>query len=236
MKNPITRLKAILGELLHYGRAAADGTADLQIQFGRLVSALAPLQGRLAELEGKQAHLAQLACTLTVVQERLDELGCVVAKATSEEVQVARLAAALAPLHARLERLEGEVVKADGEILRLQDVVANVNHAFGTKPWPDLFDPFATDEIARRAFRLGNLLTPATADGHRKVRIGHRYDGGYVMIDDWNGIVGAISIGVGDNDLGSRAAGAGHSGCPIRSHDRCRADRRAGNSSGIATA
>ena len=93
---------------------------------------------------------------------------------------MARLAAALAPLHARLERLEGEVVKADGEILRLQDVVANVNHAFGTKPWPDLFDPFVTDKIARRAFRLGNLLTPATADGHRKVRIGHRYDGGYV--------------------------------------------------------
>lgn len=130
---------------------------------------------------------------------------------------MARLAAALAPLHARLERLEGEVVKADGEILRLQDVVANVNHAFGTKPWPDLFDPFATDKIARRAFRLGNLLTPATADGHRKVRIGHRYDGGYVMIDDWNSIKGAISIGVGDNDSWDRALQA--RGIPVAQFD-----------------
>jgi hypothetical protein len=193
LKGPITRFKAILAELLHYGRAAAESTADLQFQLARLASALAPLQGRLDELE------------------RL------VAMANSEEVQLARLASALAPLQVQLERLEGEVVKAGGEIVSLQNVVANVNHAFGAKPWPNLFDPFATDEIASRTFRLGNLLTPVATEGHRKVRVGHPYDGGYVMIDDWNGIVGAISIGIGRNDAWDRDVQA--RGIPVAQFD-----------------
>jgi hypothetical protein len=56
------------------------------------------------------------------------------------------------------------------------------------------------DEVRRRILRVGMLLSPVMAVEMEKIRIGGPADGGYVMLDDFNGIVGACSFGVNDDD------------------------------------
>ena len=41
-------------------------------------------------------------------------------------------------------------------------------------------------------------LEPMRAPEHRKIRVGKECDGGYVMLDDFTGIVAAYSIGISD--------------------------------------
>ena len=105
-----------------------------------------------------------------------------------------------ATLQAQITALQNQLARIEGEIVDIGGGIDGLTHAFAVKPWPDLFDPFATQEIARRICRLGGMLTPGAVEGPRKIRVGHQYDGGYVMIDDWQGVRGAISIGIGDND------------------------------------
>ena len=47
--------------------------------------------------------------------------------------------------------------------------------------------------------RLLSLMAPQRAEGVKKKRYGSRFDGGYVMLDDFNGIKGALSLGIGGN-------------------------------------
>ena len=48
------------------------------------------------------------------------------------------------------------------------------------------------------ALHFLHLIRPSTPLGFSKVRVGNdRGDGGYVMVDDWRDVVGAISIGIG---------------------------------------
>lgn len=45
---------------------------------------------------------------------------------------------------------------------------------------------------------LYDLIRPQTCAGLRKIRVGNRdSDGGYVMVDDFDGITGALSLGIG---------------------------------------
>ena len=49
-------------------------------------------------------------------------------------------------------------------------------------------------------FQLYDLVRPQTCAGLQKIRIGNRQgDGGYVMINDFNGIAAALSLGIGDD-------------------------------------
>ncbi|MBB5688886.1 hypothetical protein GXW77_15780 [Roseomonas alkaliterrae] len=79
------------------------------------------------------------------------------------------------------------------------------------------------DEIASlsreraRILRLAALLAPFRPRDARKVRVGPPRDGGYVMVEDWGGLAGAISIGIGDDDAWDRAM-LGH-GCPVAQFD-----------------
>ena len=55
-------------------------------------------------------------------------------------------------------------------------------------------------EVGQKALAscLLSLIRPATPVGFSKVRIGNQHgDGGYVMVDDWRDVRGAISIGIG---------------------------------------
>jgi len=47
---------------------------------------------------------------------------------------------------------------------------------------------------------LARQLSPKSAIGQRKIRIGGPGDGGYVMLDDFAAVTGAISCGIGDDD------------------------------------
>ncbi len=58
----------------------------------------------------------------------------------------------------------------------------------------------ATTEAADRLRRLAALLRPERARGTGKCRTGLKHDGGYVMLDDWAGLAGALSIGIGNDD------------------------------------
>jgi hypothetical protein len=68
-----------------------------------------------------------------------------------------------------------------------------------------------------RILRLAALLEPRRAAGAGKVRVGGGNDGGYVMLDDWSGIAGAISIGIGNDDAWDRAILA--RGIPVAQFD-----------------
>lgn len=64
------------------------------------------------------------------------------------------------------------------------------------------------EEVRQRILRLAVLLEPWRARGVGKVRVGDGHDGGYVMLDDWQGLAGALSIGIGSDDAWDRAMNA----------------------------
>ena len=51
----------------------------------------------------------------------------------------------------------------------------------------------------RRICSIGQLLRPQRALGYRKVRLGGPHDGGYVCLDDFEGVAAALSLGLGDD-------------------------------------
>src|SRR5215813_2192807 len=53
---------------------------------------------------------------------------------------------------------------------------------------------------AERILKLGSLLAPQHAVGQSKVRLGSKYDGGYICLNDFDGITTAFSFGLGQND------------------------------------
>ena len=60
------------------------------------------------------------------------------------------------------------------------------------------FLPLTNGPVANaRIAMLGRLLRPHRASGVRKVRLGGSHDGGYVCLDDFNEMAGALSLGVG---------------------------------------
>ena len=77
--------------------------------------------------------------------------------------------------------------------------------------------PLATRRVGARILTLADLLVPQRAVGVAKCRIGPDADGGYVMLDDWGGIAGAISIGIGNDDAWDRAVAA--RGLPVAQFD-----------------
>jgi hypothetical protein len=59
----------------------------------------------------------------------------------------------------------------------------------------------AASTLARdRILKLGSLLAPQQVVGQSKVRLGSKYDGGYVCLDDFDWITTAFSFGVGESD------------------------------------
>lgn len=67
------------------------------------------------------------------------------------------------------------------------------------------FDRAPTGLADERLHALARLIRPITSDSLRLVRVGGDHDGGYVMADDFDGVVGAISIGVGPDVTWDRA-------------------------------
>ena len=54
-------------------------------------------------------------------------------------------------------------------------------------------------DLQARIVMLGLLMAPRRVTGHRKIRVGGRTDGGYVMLDDFSKLQTAFSLGVGPN-------------------------------------
>lgn len=58
--------------------------------------------------------------------------------------------------------------------------------------------PLSSD-LEARIVMLGQLMAPRRVTSHRKIRVGGRTDGGYVMLDDFATLQTAFSLGVGPN-------------------------------------
>ncbi|MGX8009145.1 hypothetical protein ACVDG8_009075 [Mesorhizobium sp. ORM8.1] len=56
------------------------------------------------------------------------------------------------------------------------------------------------DRLRKRIIGIGSLLSPMAVTGVSKIRIGSQTDGGYVMLDDFVGVDGALSFGINDED------------------------------------
>jgi hypothetical protein len=77
--------------------------------------------------------------------------------------------------------------------------------------------PVATAEAQTRVREALRLLRPRAVVGYDKVRIGSAGDGGYVQIDDLDGVVHALSFGVCDNDSWDLAMA--QAGVPVEQFD-----------------
>lgn len=67
-----------------------------------------------------------------------------------------------------------------------------------------------SDGVQQQALSVLRRLEPMRAVDCRKIRVGKDYDGGYVMLDDFNGITAAYSIGIWNEvswDLGMAERG-----------------------------
>ena len=51
----------------------------------------------------------------------------------------------------------------------------------------------------KRVINLISHLTPIALQGMKKIRLGNPFDGGYVMIDDFDNIKAAYSLGIADD-------------------------------------
>lgn len=124
----------------------------------------------------------------------------------------------------RLERLERDLALRLGALERKLVVLDRETGRPIERPLAtggDDSDPLpetapASGERAR-ILRLAALLAPSRPRDTRKVRVGRPHDGGYVMVEDWQGLAGAISIGIGDDDAWDRAM-LGH-GCRVAQFD-----------------
>lgn len=56
-----------------------------------------------------------------------------------------------------------------------------------------------SDLAKRRIISLTELMVPCKANGFGKVRLGNKHDGGYVCLDDFDGIEAALSLGISDD-------------------------------------
>jgi hypothetical protein len=50
-----------------------------------------------------------------------------------------------------------------------------------------------------RILKVASLLVPQNAIGQSKVRLGNKHDGGYICLEDFDGVTAAFSFGIGQN-------------------------------------
>lgn len=126
---------------------------------------------------------------------------------------------------ARLEASERRLAGIDASFAALEDGLRSLQGAAGGQPGAQgagagqgMPETATGNGLSReRILRLAALLEPRRAAGAGKVRVGGANDGGYVMLDDWSGIAGAISIGIGNDDAWDRAILA--RGIPVAQFD-----------------
>jgi hypothetical protein len=122
--------------------------------------------------------------------------------------------AASQALAERVEDLERSMAMMASD---LRNVSSNADRPAGQDGAPPAREPLATRRVEARILALADLLVPQRAVGVAKCRVGPAADGGYVMLDDWAGIVGAVSIGIGNDDAWDRAVAA--RGLPVAQFD-----------------
>jgi FkbM family methyltransferase len=78
-------------------------------------------------------------------------------------------------------------------------------------------ETLCTPALQAEILKILRLLEPKKVVGHKKIRVGSVDDGGYVQIDDIEGISHALSFGISDNDSWDLAMA--ESGVPVEQFD-----------------
>lgn len=126
-----------------------------------------------------------------------------VASSQQEALHTA-IAATSAELEAAIRATRGELDAARGEIRRYADSVEAYirfmherNRVLAALSLPML----ASNAVSQKDVRhFCSLLAPFDVEGFKKVRLGNQHDGGYIYIDDLDGVSLVISCGV-SNDV-----------------------------------
>jgi hypothetical protein len=93
--------------------------------------------------------------------------------------------------------LAQRVARQDDEIHRLRARILGLEKALGSLSAPRKIILTATDGVLARITELLALLKPHDVTAHHKVRLGGDHDCGYVMLDDFEAVETALSLGIG---------------------------------------
>lgn len=83
------------------------------------------------------------------------------------------------------------------DIISIKESVGKIQTQLLINSW---VNEVPSHNLRERILMIGSLLSPMTVPGMRKVRIGNQADGGYVMLDDFDEVDGALSLGINDDD------------------------------------
>jgi hypothetical protein len=93
--------------------------------------------------------------------------------------------------------LAQQVARQDSEIARLRAKILGLENALRSVSATRKIILTPTDDAIAGVTDLIGLLKPRDMIGHRKVRLGADHDGGYVMLDDFESVATALSLGIG---------------------------------------
>jgi len=87
-------------------------------------------------------------------------------------------------------------------VRQLEDVIrpARRRCELALRPWVERIERTLRPTLRADVKSALAPLTPFSVAGFRKVRIGAAHDGGYVMVDHFEGITAALSLGIGPDD------------------------------------
>jgi hypothetical protein len=139
-----------------------------------------------SELRSFPARVLELLSGLTEAVSRLSQRG---------DDDAARHATALEGIHADLERrieaLSNEIQRQTETTGHLQRAVSQQTRAYPSWIW--------NPGEAARVRSILSLIQPQSVQGATKRRVGRDFDGGYVMLDSFDGIAAALSLGIFDD-------------------------------------
>jgi hypothetical protein len=93
--------------------------------------------------------------------------------------------------------LAERVARQDDELKRLRAKIRGLENALGALSATRKIILTPTDRALPSICELLALLKPRDVSGHHKVRLGGDHDGGYVMVDDFETVETALSLGIG---------------------------------------
>lgn len=98
---------------------------------------------------------------------------------------------AIQAMRAELAAIAATTRRQTRRLTGLERAVAREGASFPSWIW--------TPELGERLRSIMGLLTPIGVVGVAKRRLGRDRDGGYVMLDDFDGIAAAVSVGIADD-------------------------------------
>jgi Methyltransferase FkbM domain len=86
--------------------------------------------------------------------------------------------------------------KIDGLATSVKTLTERSEQLLAELHYANAFARSGAFEVQRRALELLRVIEPLRVEGFQKARFGSAHDGGYVMVDDFDGVAAAFSFGI----------------------------------------